>query len=121
RGERPRAQAALARAPLPASTRRRGCHRPATAPNRERVALTTIAVANPALNAWGEATLPVAENTATAIAIPNTPPRKRNMLKMPDALPISVGATALRTAFWAPGTAIDTPAPARISGATRRT
>jgi hypothetical protein len=66
-------------------------------------------------------TLPVAENTATAIAIPSTPPKKRNMLKIPDALPISVGPTALRTAFWAAGIAIDTPAPATISGAMSRT
>jgi hypothetical protein len=40
------------------------------------------------------------------------------MLKVPDALPISPPATELKTEFWAAGIAIDTPAPARISGAT---
>src|SRR5262245_51340447 len=78
-GDAPLAQAALARASPTASTRRPGCHRPATAPNKERVALTTMAAANPALNAWGEVTLPVAENTETAIAIPSTPPKKRSV------------------------------------------
>ena len=40
------------------------------------------------------------------------------MLKMPDAWPISLAATELKTAFWAAGIAIETPAPATISGAT---
>ena len=43
------------------------------------------------------------------------------MLKVPDALPISVVATELRTAFWAAGIAIETPAPAMIIGATSAT
>ena len=41
------------------------------------------------------------------------------MLKMPEAFPISAGATALSTAFCNAGIAIDTPAPARTSGAMR--
>lgn len=40
------------------------------------------------------------------------------MLNTPDALPISLTATALSTAFCAAGIAIDTPTPASISGAT---
>ena len=40
------------------------------------------------------------------------------MLKMPDALPISVTATEPRIAFCAAGIAIDTPMPASTSGAT---
>jgi hypothetical protein len=82
--------------------------------------VTPIAPANPALNAWGESTPPVAANATTTIAMPNTPPRSRNMLKMPDAWPISVAATAPKTAFWAAGIAIETPAPATISGRTSR-
>jgi hypothetical protein len=41
------------------------------------------------------------------------------MLKVPDALPISVCATELKTAFCAAGIATETPAPAMISGATK--
>jgi hypothetical protein len=47
-----------------------------------------------------------------------TPPRRRNMLKTPDALPTSVAATEPNTAFWAAGIAIDTPAPATMSAGT---
>src|SRR5258708_4825435 len=60
---------------------------------------------------------PAAENTATNAAIPNMPPRKRPMLKTPDALPISVTATELNIAFGAAGIAIETPTPAKTSGA----
>ena len=40
------------------------------------------------------------------------------MLKVPEAWPTSFGATELNTAFCAAGIAIETPAPATISGAT---
>jgi len=40
------------------------------------------------------------------------------MLKLPEALPISAGATALNTAFCDAGMASGTPAPAINSGAT---
>ena len=72
----------------------------------------------PSLKAVAEAKLPVSENTATRTAIPDTPPRKRNMLKMPEALPISVVATAPIAAFCAAGIAIETPEPAMINGRT---
>ena len=54
--------------------------------------------------ASGQATVnelaaPFAENTATSSAIPNMPPRKRAMLKTPDALPISTTLTEPSTAF----------------------
>src|SRR5262249_29980686 len=101
--------------------RRPGRHRPAIAAISDSAAATPIAGLKPALNASGEPKLPAAANTATCTATPNTPPRKRDMLKVPEALPISLGATALSTAFWAAGIAIDTPAPARISGAIRLT
>jgi hypothetical protein len=51
-------------------------------------------------------------NMATATATPNTPPRKRSVVKVPEALPTSALATALTTAFWAAGSAVATPAPA---------
>ncbi len=53
--------------------------------------------------------------------MPNVPPKKRAMLKTPDAFPISAGATALSTAVCAAGIASETPAPAMTSGATRWT
>src|SRR5262249_26265932 len=102
-----------------AAVRRAGCHIPANAPNSDKTAETPIAGANPALKVRGELRLPLPAKTATAIAIPETPPRKRSMLKVPDALPISVCATELKTALWAAGIAMETPAPATISGATR--
>ena len=59
-------------------------------------------------------------NTATSVAIPNTPPSWRSMLNVPDALPMLSGGTELTTAFWSAGIAIDTPQPAITSGATSR-
>src|ERR1700704_636563 len=83
-----------------AVTRRRaGSPKPATAPSNDSIAATVIAAAKPALNVAGELAAPLAENTATRAAIPNMPPRKRAMLKTPDALPISTTATELSTAF----------------------
>ncbi len=41
------------------------------------------------------------------------------MLKMPDALPTSGLATALKMAFCAAGIAAETPAPAITNGAAR--
>jgi hypothetical protein len=67
------------------AARRAGCHIPATAPNSDKIAETPSAGANPALNAWGEPKLPLPPNTVTAIAMPDTPPRKRSMLNVPDA------------------------------------
>src|SRR6516225_1498818 len=101
-----------------AATRRAGCHIPATAPNSDNTAEMPIAGTNPALKAWGDPKLPLPMKAATAIAIPDTPPRKRSMLNVPDALPMSVWETELKTAFWAAGIAMETPAPAMISGAT---
>ena len=109
---------ALALTCAKAVARRAGCHVPANAPNSDKTAETPIAAAKPALKAWGDPKLPLAANTATAIAIPDTPPRRRSMLKVPDAFPISVCTTELNTAFWAAGIAMETPAPAMISGAT---
>ena len=42
------------------------------------------------------------------------------MLNVPDAFPMLAGATALTTAFWMAGIAIETPPPAITSGATSR-
>ena len=65
----------------------------------DRTADTAIAAAKPLLKAGAEATLPLPAKTATTSATPNVPPRKRDMLKMPDAFPTSFVATALKTAF----------------------
>ncbi len=85
----------------------------------DSAAASSIAAAKPALKAAGVSTDPLAENTVTKAAMPNMPPRKRPMLKTPDALPISATATEPMIAFWVAGIAIDTPTPARTSGATR--
>ncbi len=95
-----------------------GSSMPAMAPTSERAAETPIAGANPSLNAWAEPKLPTPANTAARIATPNAPPSWRSMLNVPDALPISLAATALTTAFWVVGIAIEAPQPAMISGAT---
>ena len=91
---------------------------PAIAPRNDNAAAPPMAAVNPALKARAEPRPPIPANSAPRIAIPNAPPRKRNMLKMPDAWPISLAATELNTAFCAAGIAIETPAPATISGAT---
>jgi hypothetical protein len=113
------ASQAFALAGANAVARRPGNHMPTIAAVSDNVAAMPIAGTKPAVNACGEPKLPVAANTATCTATPNTPPRKRDMLKVPEALPISLGATAPRTTFCAAGIAIDTPAPARTSGAMR--
>src|SRR6202012_1944674 len=74
---------------------RAGSHQPATAPPSESRAETVIAAANPAVKFAGELPVLLAEKAATRSATPNTPPRNRPMLKMPDALPISTTATEL--------------------------
>src|SRR5215813_7019563 len=63
-----------------AMARRPGCHMPATAATSDKAAQTPIAGAKPALKAWAEPKPPVPVNTATTSAIPDTPPRERNML-----------------------------------------
>src|SRR5262245_49346612 len=73
---------ALALTCAKAAARRTGCHIPANAPNSDKTAATPIAGANPALKAWGEPKFPLPAKTATAIAIPDTPPRKRSVLKV---------------------------------------
>jgi len=55
---------------------------------------------------------------AEATAIANAAPRRCRVLLTPDALPISVGKTALRTAVGAIGSAIEMPTPATIRGMT---
>ena len=80
------------------------------APTRERAAETPIAGANPLLNVWAEPKLPTPANTAARIATPNAAPSWRNMLNAPDALPISLAATELTTAFWPTGIAEGTKA-----------
>src|ERR1700682_4417381 len=102
-----------------ATRRRAGSHNPATAPSSESAAATRIAAAKPELKVAAEPTAPFAENTATRAAMPNMPPRNRPMWKTPDALPISATVTEPRIAFWAAGIAIETPTPARTSGAIR--
>src|SRR5579859_235510 len=96
-----------------------GSARPAMAPISDRAAATLIAGENPLLNAWAERKPPMLANTAARIATPNAPPSWRSMLTVPDALPISLGATALTTAFWAAGMASAPPMPAMISGTTK--
>src|SRR5258706_13630982 len=94
-----------------------GSHNPTTAPSNEGAAAALRAAAKPMLKVAGVSMDPAAEDTATNAARPNMPARKRPMLKTPDALPISVTATALNIAFWAAGIAIETPTPAKTSGA----
>src|SRR6185437_15536769 len=53
---------------------------PASAPARDRAAATPSAGTKPSLNACGEPYPPAWANTATAIAVPNTPPSWRSML-----------------------------------------
>ena len=77
-----------------------------------------IAAAKPAEKCADVSVAPLVVNTVTSSAMPNMPPRKRPILKTPEALPISVAATEPRMAFWAAGIAIDTPTPARTSGTT---
>src|SRR5260370_32912950 len=96
-----------------------GSHNPATAPNNESADASIIAAAKPELKAAGEETDPLLENTATNAAMPNAPPRKRTMLKTPDALPISVPATEITHAFCAAGIAIETTTTATTTTATR--
>src|SRR6202048_4448156 len=81
---------------------RAGSQNPAAAPSSESADPTLMAAAKPELKASGESTDPLPENTATNAAMPNMPPRKRPMLKTPEALPISAAATELRIAFWLP-------------------
>src|ERR1700730_11289743 len=81
---------------------RAGSQNPATAPSSESADATLMAAAKAELKASGESTDPLPENTATNAAMPNMPPRKRPMLKTPEALPISAAATELRIAFWLP-------------------
>ena len=60
---------------------------------------------------------PTAAKTATAAAMPNTPPSSRIVLLTPAAMPIAAGGTALTTEFCADGKHIDTPTPATTRGA----
>ena len=60
---------------------------------------------------------PTAAKTATATAMPNTPPSSRIVLLTPAAMPIEAGGTALTTEFCADGKHIETPVPAMTSGA----
>ena len=97
---------------------RDGNHSPATAPRSESPAQTPIAAEKLSLNAFPESGAARPANTAPTKAIPNTPPRYRIRLNVPDALPISPAPTELNTACWAAGMAIDTPQPARSRGGT---
>ncbi len=81
------------------------------------MAATPRAFANPLLKATAEPKLPNPANTAARIATPNAAPSWRNMLSVPDALPISPTATALMMAFCKGGRVIETPMPVMISGA----
>src|SRR5579864_1210767 len=78
---------------------RAGSHQPAIAPPSDSAAETIMAAANPAVKSAGEWPALRAEKVATRSATPNTPPRNRPMLKMPEAFPISTTATELSTAF----------------------
>lgn len=66
----------------------------------------------PAVTAAGLARWPWAENTALLIAMAKTVPSRCAIWLMPDALPISGSATALRTAVGTVGRAIEMPMPA---------
>jgi hypothetical protein len=74
---------ALALACASPTSRRPGSAIPATAPASDSAAETRIARAKPSAKSWPEPRLPKLENTATAMAIPSTPPRYRNVLKVP--------------------------------------
>src|SRR4051812_49820245 len=94
---------------------RGGTSKPASAAANDSSADRPSALPKPALNISGDPNPPLAANTVPPSAIPNAPPRNRNMLYVPDALPISVGPTELSTAFCAAGIARETPAPASTS------
>src|SRR6476469_2847243 len=78
---------------------------------------TQSAGRKPAVTPSGVPRWPWAENTAPAIATAKTVPKRWNIALMPDALPISSGATALSTAVGTVGRAIETPMPATSSAA----
>src|SRR5262245_38927849 len=99
-----------------ATSRLRGSASAAMAAASESPPDTAIAIAKPTLKARSPTKLPAAANAVTARAMPKVPPRKRAVLKMPDALPTSLGATAPNTALWAAGMATETPAPASTRG-----
>ena len=66
----------------------------------------------PAVTLAGLPRWPLPANMALAIAIANTVPKRCAMKLIPDALPISSGATALRTAVGTVGSAMEMPMPA---------
>jgi len=67
-------------------------------------------------NSRAEAYPPCPAKTAARIAMPNTPPSWRSVLKVPEALPIASAGTAAIVAFCAAGMAVDTPLPAMTNG-----
>src|SRR6476469_3234789 len=66
-----------------------GSQRPAKAASSDSAAANRIAAAKPRRKSAGDAVAPVAANAVSKAAMPNMAPRKRPMLKTPDALPIS--------------------------------
>jgi len=70
----------------------------------------------PLMNAAGEAKLPRAAKTAAQMAIPNTAPSCRSILRVPEAGPMAAGGTVVMTALMVAGMASDTPLPVMTSG-----
>ena len=75
----------------------------------------------PLVTAAGPARLPFELKIAVPIAMPNTAPNWRSVLKIAEALPSEAGATAFSAAADVAGIAIDTPTPAMMNGARYRT
>ncbi len=78
-----------------------------------------MAHANPVENRARVSYPPAKLKTTTATATPKTPPSCRNVLKTPEARPISASGTALTAAFCAAGSASEIPSPPTSNGTSR--
>src|ERR1700691_1689997 len=86
------------------------------APRAENPAAAAMVGRYPLVTAAGPARLPFELKIAVPIAMPNTAPNWRSVLKIAEALPSEAGATAFSAAADVAGMGIDTPPPARRDG-----
>src|SRR5262249_53778088 len=90
----------------------RGSARAASAPQTASAAATPRAGRKPSVKDAGVPSPPRAPNTAVPTAMPKTPPKRWSMLFTPEAVPISSGLTASRTAVGTVGRLMEMPTPA---------
>jgi hypothetical protein len=91
-------------------------------PTAENATAIQSADLKPATNTSGELYTPGRLKTDARTAMPKTPPSSRSALFVPDAMPISSGATDAMTSFATAGNTIKVPTPPMVSkGAISRT